>query len=141
MILSLVLLNLAGGVCVDNLKMLKADEGFCRILRQTEMHGLKRKVRRVLERRWRKEKKRSVPSPSAAFRYLAEFHDARQEELRTQSKVKSFIPAPNEHLQGLRKLNRDMLGRVERRKTPDNGDSGYGRHSSGNDEAVSLLLL
>jgi len=26
------------------------------------------------QRRWRKEKKRFVPSPSAAFRYLSNFH-------------------------------------------------------------------
>ena len=117
MILSLVLLNLTGGDCVDDLKMLEADEGFCRILRRTEMHGLRRKVRRALERRWRKEKKRSVPSPSAAFRYLAEFHDAEQEELRTQSEIKSFIPAPNEHLKGLGKINRDMLEGLNAVKT------------------------
>ena len=109
MILSLVLLNLAGGDCVDDLKILEADEGFCHILRKTEMYGLIRKVRRALERRWRKEKKRSVPSPSAAFRYLAKFHDTKQEELRVQSTVKAFIPAPNEHLKGMRKINRDML--------------------------------
>ena len=60
MVLSLVLLNLAGGDCVDDLNILEADGGFCEILRKSETHGLKRKVRRALERRWRKEKKRSV---------------------------------------------------------------------------------
>jgi hypothetical protein len=49
MVLSLVLLNLAGGECVDDLKILEADKGFCEILRKSEMHGLKRKVRRTLE--------------------------------------------------------------------------------------------
>ncbi len=68
-VLSLVMLNLAGGDCVDDLRIVEADEGFCAILRKSEMHGLKRKVRRALERRWRKEKKRSVPSPSSVFRY------------------------------------------------------------------------
>ena len=69
MILSLVLLNLAGGDCVDDLKILEADEGFCQILRKSETHGLKRKTRRALERRWRREKKRSVPSPSAGVQF------------------------------------------------------------------------
>jgi hypothetical protein len=32
---SLVLLNLAGGNCVDDLDILEADEGFCRVLRRT----------------------------------------------------------------------------------------------------------
>ena len=74
-VISLVLLNLAGGDCVDDLKILEADEGFCTILRKAETHGLRRKVRRALEKRWRKEKKRTIPSASAVFRYLAKFHD------------------------------------------------------------------
>ena len=52
MILTLVLLNLAGRDCVDDFKILEADEGFCRILRQSEIHGLRRKVRRALESAW-----------------------------------------------------------------------------------------
>ena len=31
-VLSLVLLNLAGGDCVEDLRLLEADEGFCRIV-------------------------------------------------------------------------------------------------------------
>jgi hypothetical protein len=31
MVMSLVLINLAGGDCVDDLKILEADEGFCTI--------------------------------------------------------------------------------------------------------------
>ncbi|MCW8965753.1 MAG: IS1380 family transposase [Candidatus Pacearchaeota archaeon] len=108
MLLSLVLLNLSGGDCVDDLKILEADEGFCEILRKSEVHGLRRKVRRALERRWRKEKKRSVPSPSAAFRYLSEFHEAEQEKNREASKVKAFIPKLNEHLKGLIQVNKEM---------------------------------
>ena len=48
-VLSLVLLNLAGGDCVDDLKIVEADDGFGSILRKSEMHGLKRKVRRALD--------------------------------------------------------------------------------------------
>lgn len=120
MVLSLVLLNIAGGDCVDDLKILEADEGFCEILRKSEMHGLTRQVRRALERRWRKEKIRFVPSPSAAFRYLSEFHDAKQEQYREQTKVKAFIPASNEHLDGLAAINKDMcacLNTVKPNKT------------------------
>ena len=87
---------------------MEADEGFCKILRKSEMHALKRKVRRTLERRWRKEKKRTVPSPSAAFRYLSKYHDTEQEKIRKQTNVKAFIPAPNAHLKGLMNTNKDM---------------------------------
>ena len=41
-------------------------------------------------------------------RYLAAFHDAEQEKLRIEGKA--FIPAPNEHLRGLVKVNGDMVG-------------------------------
>jgi hypothetical protein len=70
------------------------------------MHGLKRKERRALLRSWRKEKTRTVPSPSSIFRYLANFHDIEQEGLRQSGKA--FIPAPNEHLQGLVKINKEL---------------------------------
>ncbi|NNL43581.1 MAG: IS1380 family transposase [Desulfobacterales bacterium] len=119
MVLSLILLNLAGGDCVDDLKILEADEGFCEVLRKSEMHGLRRKMSRALERRWRKEKKRSVPSPSAAFRYLSKFHDTEQEKIRVQSNTKAFIPEANKHLKGLAQTNNDLSACLNR-ATPHN---------------------
>jgi len=106
MVLSLILLNLAGGDCVDDLRVLEGDEGFGQILRRVEWHGRPRKERRKLERRWRKERFRSVPSPSAAFRYLAGFHDAGQEKLRLPGRA--FIPKPNAALSGLGLVNKDL---------------------------------
>lgn len=106
MVLSLILLNLAGGTCVDDLKVLEADEGFGEILKKAELHGLKRKERRGQLKRWRKAKTRSVPSSSAVFRYLAAFHDAGQEKQRLPGKA--FIPEPNENLQGFALVNREV---------------------------------
>ncbi len=108
MVIAQLLLNLAGGDCVDDIKILEGDDGFCEVLRKSEMHGLRRKVRRALERRWRKGKERSVPSPSAMFRYLSAFHDEEQEKLRRPGKA--FIPAPNMNLRGLVKVNKDLSG-------------------------------
>ena len=105
-VLSLVLLNLAGGECVDDIRTLEADDGFCEVLKKAEMHGLKRKVRRALLRRWRKGKTRTVSSPSSIFRYLAKFHNKEQEKLRQPGKA--FIPAPNEHLQEFVEINKDL---------------------------------
>ena len=112
---SLVLLNLAGGDCVEDLKILEADEGFCRVLRRSRVHGLRRKGRRELERRWRKEKKQSVPSASAVFRYLSAFHDAEQEGLRQPGKA--YIPEANKCLGGFAKINRDFVSFMQRNKT------------------------
>ena len=69
-ILSLMLLNLAGGDCVDDIRILEKDEGFCKVLGRVETKGLTRQQRRAMERRWRKEHHRCVPSPSALFRWI-----------------------------------------------------------------------
>ena len=67
MVSSLIMLNLAGGDCVEDLSKVEKDEGFCRILRRVGQQGMKRRERREQDRRWRKEQKRSVPSASSVF--------------------------------------------------------------------------
>lgn len=111
-VLSLILLQLAGGERVEDLRVLEGDEGFCRVLRRAELHGLPRRERRARLRRWRRARRRAVPSPSAVFRYLSEFHDAEQEQLREEHRA--FIPAPKKALRGLGKVNRDLAGFVQR---------------------------
>ena len=113
MVVSLMLLNLAGGDCVEDLRTLEKDEGFCRILRRMEQQGMRRAERREVERRWRKERWRSVPSSSAAFRYLSAFHDGDEEKKRKEGKA--FIPVPNEHLRGLAKVNQGMAAFLQKR--------------------------
>jgi hypothetical protein len=98
MVVSLMLMQLAGGESVDDLGVLEGDEGFGRILRRVEHHGLSRR--------------QSVPSPSATFRYLKEFHDPEQEKLRPEHRA--FIPAAKPALQGLGAVNRDLVGFVQR---------------------------
>lgn len=113
MVSSLILLNIAGGDCVEDLGRVQKDEGFCRILRRVEQQGMKRGERREMERRWRKERWRSVPSPSAAFRYLSAFHDKAQDSKRITGKA--FIPVPNEHLRGFAKVNQEMAAFMQKR--------------------------
>lgn len=114
-VLSLVMLNLVGGECVEDVNRLESDEGFCRLLSKALSHGLSRKGVRGLKKRWRKEKTRSVPSSSAVFRYLAEFHGREQERLREPGKA--FIPLANEALRGLCKVNKDLIGFVQNNHT------------------------
>lgn len=106
-IISLILLNLAGGNHVEDIHRLEADEGFCRFMQACRTYGMKRKERRALERRWRKERKRCFPSPSSIFRFLNTFHDPDQEKLRPERGA--FIPAHTSPLQGLRHVNADIL--------------------------------
>ena len=110
-VLSLVMLNLVGGECVEDINRLESDKGFCALLGKTLSRGLSGKGRRGLKKRWRKEKIRSVPSSSSIFRYLAEFHDEEQERLREPGKA--FIPASNKALEGLCLTNKDMVGFVQ----------------------------
>lgn len=99
MVLSLVLLNLAGGSCVDDIARLEADAGLCRVMRSIEHHGLARTERRALERRWRKEKTRTFPSASAIRRWLGGFHNEGEEALREVGTA--FIPARLDALEAL----------------------------------------
>lgn len=112
-ILSLIMMNLAGGDCVEDLRKLENDAGFCTILRRVEHSGMKRRERRELERRWRKERNRIVPSCSSIFRYLSMFHNREEEKKRIEGKA--YIPAPNEHLRGLVKVNADMISFLQSR--------------------------
>jgi len=100
-LMSLILLNISGGDYIEDLNRLEFDEGFCRILDRTQMQDMRRPERRALARRWRKERRRSVPSPSSIFKYLSGFHDPEQKKLREAGKA--FISAANEHLSGFGK--------------------------------------
>ena len=79
-ILSLILLNLAGGDCVEDLDILEHDIGFAETFRRVEDYGLSGKERRRLEKRWRRERARTIPSSSAVFRYLSTFHSSEEEK-------------------------------------------------------------
>ncbi len=107
-VLSLILLNLAGGDCVEDIEKLEADEGFCRVLRRAEDQGMRRKERRAEKKRWRKGRKRTFPSASVLFRYLSHFHDPEQEKCRQGGRA--FIPGANNHLKGVSRLNGELIG-------------------------------
>lgn len=99
MVISLMLLALAGGDCVDDLKILQADEGFCRVIERVESE--------VSLSRWRRQKSRFVPSPSSVFRYLSAFG--------TQNKpAQGSVSIPRSPaLAGLMKVNEDMVRAIQ----------------------------
>lgn len=125
MVMSLILLNLAGGEHVEDLDGLEADEGISEVMRKIRGHRLSRKERRKREHRWRKKRERTFASRSAGHRYLKEFHDEEQEKLRKEALAqgtRAFIPEPNQHLQGLVFVNRDLAavihGKLATKKNP-----------------------
>lgn len=128
-LVSLLLLNVCGGDCVDDIRNLENDSGLRRILKHISLAGAWGRRRLKLKRKWCNSKKQSFPSPSAIFRYLGTFHDDSQEEVRkkllakvnavagacdkggqTKEKVvKAFIPQSNAHLSGLCDVNRELV--------------------------------
>ena len=108
MVMSLVMLILSGGESVDDLRLLERDEGLGRVLLAGESHRMRRVDRRAQRNRWRKERRRVVPSPTAVFRYLDNFHDEAEEARRRPGRA--FIPVANDALRGLGKVNSDLVG-------------------------------
>jgi hypothetical protein len=91
MIEAMVMLLVAGGECIDDMGVLRADQGLCRLL------------------------DRELPWPDATRRFLYEFHDealidkARRE--RAVGQV-AYIPGENAALRGMAQVNVQLLGRV-----------------------------
>ena len=116
-VLALMLVNLVGGDSVEDLARLEGDEGLCRVMRQIEHHGLPRKERRALERRWRKERMRAFPSVSAARRCLAAQHNEAAEAGRVAGEA--FIPERLESVRGLSRANADLVAFVQAKRPCD----------------------
>ena len=106
MVLAVVLLNLAGGDCVDDIERLERDGGFSAILRAIEKDLLSRAERRALKTRWRRERERATPSPSALSAWLERFHDPASPKAAAGT---AFIPEVTRELQGLWRVNRSLL--------------------------------
>jgi hypothetical protein len=107
MVLAVVFLNLAGGDCVDDLERLEQDGGFAAVLHAIERDLLSRAERRSMKQRWRRERERTVPSPSALSAWLERFHDPTVPKAVAGT---AFIPAVTEALQGMWRVNQALLG-------------------------------
>ena len=116
-VLSLVMLNLAGGDCVEDLDQLNVDLGFSKIMELVHQHDISRQQKRLLKRKLAKLKMRKFPSKSSAFRRLEDFHDPKEEkekEKRRQvagitGKGKAYIQQPNQKLRALIEVNRRFV--------------------------------
>ena len=110
MVLAVVFLNLAGGDCVDDLERLEQDSGFAAVLRAIERDFLSRSARRLLKGRWRRERARVVPSPSALSAWLERFHDPAVPKAMAGT---AFIPMVTQAVQGLWRANQALLGFIQ----------------------------
>lgn len=110
-VLALLLLQLAGGEAVADLRLLEHDAGFAAVLQRVESYGLSRRQRKRRARRWRKAQQGVVASPSAVFRYLARYHDPNGV---AGQQGQAVIPPPTPGVQGLLQVNRDLLAWMQR---------------------------
>ena len=93
-------MNLAGGDCVDDIEKLEADEGFCRILAESEKHGTDAEGETGAEEALaqRAEPDTAVGLGDIPVSCRAFIMRSRR---RLREKGKAFIPAANEHLKAL----------------------------------------
>ena len=118
-IMALILLNLAGGESVSDIKHLSRDEGFCQILKSMELKGAFGRNREKVKKRWSKilkgkdKVRNTIASPSSIFRYLAYFHNAEEEKRRIEGK--SFIPHSNKYLGSFPYINYELINFAQRR--------------------------
>lgn len=112
-ILPLILLNLAGGESISDIKRLERDEGFCRILKAMELKSTMGRRRKRVRHKWEKKLTNKVASPSSIFRYLSHFHDPSEEKKREEGKA--FIARANEYLSGLGYANYELVEFVQRK--------------------------
>jgi hypothetical protein len=113
MAIAVLLLNLAGGDCVEDIERLERDSGFSAILRRLEKDLLPRAQRRSLQTRWRRKRERATPSPSALSGWLERFHDLRVPKAVAGT---AFIPAVTEELQGLWRVNAALLAFMQKHR-------------------------
>jgi hypothetical protein len=104
-----VLLNLVGGGCVEDIAMLEADKGLCRVIERIEDHRVRPELRARLAARFRRKSTRAFPSPSALSRWLDDFVSDRPDK-GPRGPQSAFVPHPSEALDGLRGLVAKVAG-------------------------------
>lgn len=114
---SLLLLNIAGGDCVEDINHLEADKGLNKLLLMQEGKGMPRKIRRAYLKRFRRSKNRALPSPSSIRRYLETFHNKEEEGKRVAGTA--FIPQANKALTDLACLNQTLVDFAQKRQPCD----------------------
>lgn len=109
---ALVLLNLAGGECVEDIEHLEADEGLCRLWRRVERRGLSAQQRVEAAARFRRPRQRTFAAPATLLRYLGECGDAQQEAPRPEGRA--WVPKPSSALAGLGRVGAHLLAFAQR---------------------------
>ena len=122
-VIALMMVNLAGGDCVEDLDQLNADMGFATILELVHKQGISRQQKRKLQRKLKKLKIRALASTSSAFRSLEKFHEPQEEKKKEEQRLeaektgngKAYVQKPNEYLRGLLEAGRKLIASIQSR--------------------------
>jgi len=109
-LLSLILLNLCGGDCVDDISSLSTDEGLCRLFRRFES-SLSVREQRILKKRWRKGRQGTFPSSSALLRYLKRFDEGYKSKMGG-----AYVPELSPGLRGLEEMNVELISFMQKNR-------------------------
>ena len=111
MILSLVLLNLAGGESMTDIDSLESDKGLCAMISSFERATWNAYERRAAKSRFRSGRSRTFPAATQVASFLEACHDDAAESARLAGKA--CIPKSSEALLSLRSLNTTMVSRLQ----------------------------
>jgi hypothetical protein len=109
-VLTLILLNLAGGDHVDDLRILEEDGGFRILWDKIHMVGMTSSQRRAFCRNQKQQGSGVLPSRSTVFRFLKQDGD---EGLASRGQGKAYIPQSSRTVQQLRDVNQALLACLE----------------------------
>lgn len=115
-VLALVLLNLAGGEHVEDLRILQSDSGFYRLMDTIGTIGMTSSERRKHKRLQRSQGAGMLPSCSTVFRFLK--RDG-VEGLALRGQGQAFVPEPGQTAKQLRAVNKALLAALEHNKPCD----------------------
>lgn len=111
--LSLILLNLAGGNHVEDLRIMEKDAGFCKFYEKIGIVGLKKSERKTLRRNRQQQGCGELPSRTSVFRFLKQDGD---DGLAGRGQGKAYIPSAGKTAQQLRDCNSSLLAALEYNK-------------------------
>ncbi len=122
-ILSLIMVNLAGGNVVEDLDRLNSDLGFAEVMKKANHAGYSRQVKRALQRKLARLNLRKLPSKSSAFRSLEKFHNAAEEKVKAErekqaekiGRGRAYVQKPNAFLKALKEVHKQLAAAVQKR--------------------------
>jgi hypothetical protein len=106
-IIPLILMIIAGGDCVDDIKIIDSDPVILKCLKKLEKQRIPKRIRKFKMKFLKDQIFKTLPSPSSIFRYLSSFHNVNTEVDRISNKA--YIPEKTDFLKRLIKVSHEYI--------------------------------